>query len=648
MRLKGLFAACLLVLAAACNRPFTSFEIRDGHFWLNGDSVRVLAGEMHYPRIPHEYWRHRIQMARALGLNAISTYVFWNCHEPEPDVWDFSGDHDVAAFIRTCAEEGMMVILRPGPYVCAEWDYGGFPWWLQNIDSLQVRQYNKPYLDRVRNYFEHLYAQVGDLQITHGGPIIMVQCENEFGSFYRKYPQRTREEHRAYMEAIRDQLREVGFDVPMYTADGSLESMVEGGHVDGALCCVNGEYDMDKFYEAVNRWSPGGPYFAAEFYPGWLMHWAEEAGTGDTDKIAEAVERYLADGASICLYMVHGGTNFGFTSGANYNKTSPFLPDLTSYDYAAPISEAGWSNPRFDRLQEAFAPYVKGSLPEPPARIPVIAIPGIRMERSVDVLSYLEGVEPVCADRPLTFEEMNQGHGYMLYSRRFEKAVRGVLNVPGLRDYANVFIDGEPVGELNRVFGKFSMPVNIPAGSTLQLLVENWGRINFDIQILDNHKGIVEPVTLGLASSGSKSSGTVLEGGWEMRPLPMDAACLAALTAGMPAAAGQEDCASVQTDDISFRVSRPAVYAGTFKLEKTGDTFLDMSHAGKGIVFINGRNLGRYWLAGPQQTLYVPGVWLREGTNEILVFDQMGCCPSCLQALEQPILYQMGKVSIDG
>ena len=251
-----------------------SFEIKDGDFYLNGKATPIYSGEMHYSRIPHEYWRHRLQMMKGMGLNTVATYVFWNWHETEPGKWDFEGDKNLAEYIKIAGEEDMMVILRPGPYVCAEWEFGGYPWWLQNIEGMEIRRDNEQFLKHTKLYIERLFKEVGHLQCTNGGPIIMVQCENEFGSYVSQRKDIPLEEHRAYNAKIKQQLADAGFNVPLFTSDGSW--LFEGGSTPGALPTANGENNIENLKKVVNEYHDGkGPYIVAEFYPGWLSHWAE-------------------------------------------------------------------------------------------------------------------------------------------------------------------------------------------------------------------------------------------------------------------------------------------------------------------------------------------------------------------------------------
>lgn len=580
-----------------------TFEIKNGDFVYDGKPVRIISGEMHYPRIPHQYWRHRMQMLKAMGLNAVATYVFWNIHEPEPGKWDFTGDKNLAEYIKIAGEEGLMVILRPGPYVCAEWEFGGYPWWLQNVEGLELRRDNEQFLKYAQLYINRLYKEVGNLQITKGGPIVMVQAENEFGSYVSQRKDIPLEEHRRYNAKIVQQLKDAGFDVPSFTSDGSW--LFEGGAVPGALPTANGESNIENLKKAVDKYNGGqGPYMVAEFYPGWLAHWLEPHPQISATSIARQTEKYLQNNVSINYYMVHGGTNFGFTSGANYDKKHDIQPDLTSYDYDAPISEAGWVTPKYDSLRNVIKKYVNYSLPKVPAAIPVIEIPSIKLDK----IAALDGLNSKVVEnnKPMTFEQLNQGYGYVLYKKHFNQPISGTLKINGLRDYAIIYANDEKVGELNRYFNQDSIDVDIPFNSTLEILVENMGRINYGSEIVHNTKGIISPVVI---------NGMEIEGDWQMYQIPMDEA--------PDFSKMQQSSVYSNTESAAKRLlGAPALYKGTFNLTETGDTFLDMEDWGKGIVFINGKNIGRYWHVGPQQTLYIPGVWLKKGQNEIVIFEQ--------------------------
>jgi len=594
-----------------------TFEIKDGNFLYDGKPIQIHSGEMHFARVPKPYWKHRLQMMKAMGLNTVATYVFWNYQEPSPGVWDWkTGNHNIAEFIKTAQKVGLFVILRPGPYACAEWEFGGYPWWLQKEKDLVIRSYNKPFLDSCKTYINHLAAQVKDLQITNGGPIIMVQVENEFGSYVAQRKDIPLEEHKKYSAAIKQELLDAGFNVPLFTSDGSW--LFKGGTIAGALPTANGEDNIDNLKKVVNEYHNGeGPYMVAEFYPGWLDHWAEPFQKVSTESVAAQTEKYLKAGVSFNFYMVHGGTNFAFTSGANYDNKHDIQPDITSYDYDAPISEAGWATPKYLALRKLFQQNVSYKIPSIPAQIPVIEIPSIKLNKAVDLFAIKEKMKPVVSDTPQTFEDLNQGYGYVFYCKHFTQPVNGKLEIKGLRDYALVYVNGKKVAELNRNTNTYSCDIDIPFNATLDIFVENMGRINYGAEIVHNLKGIISPVTI---------DGNIITGNWNMYQFPMD---------------HEPD---LQHNSNAYTKNHPVIYEGNFTLEKTGDTYLDMAKWGKGIVFVNGHHLGRYWNVGPQQTLYLPGCWLKKGKNKITVFEQLNTQQQDeIHGVKTPVLDELRK-----
>ncbi len=618
MKVYHYFIVAVLMLGAVFTseaQPKHTFEIKNGDFYYDSKPIKIYSGEVHYPRVPKEYWRHRFQMLKAMGLNAVTTYVFWNYHNTAPGVWDFKTENrDLVSFIKTAGEEGLMVILRPGPYTCAEWEFGGYPWWLQKNKDLVIRGKNQPFLDSCNVYIKKLAEQVKDLQITHGGPVIMIQAENEFGSYVAQRKDIPLAEHRAYSHTIFEMLKKAGFDVPFFTSDGSW--LFEGGTIDGVLPTANGENNLENLKKVVNQYNGGkGPYMVAEFYPGWLDHWGEKFVKVEAKSITDQMEKYFQNDVSFNFYMAHGGTNFAFTSGANYNDEFDIQPDITSYDYDAPITEAGWASPKYMAFRDLMKKHVNYPVPEIPAQIPVIDIPRISLSKSADFLSLKKNMKPIVANNPLSFEELNQGHGYVLYSKRFTQPISGKLSIKGLRDYATIYVNGKKVGELNRINKKYDMEINIPFNSTLDILVENMGRINYGAKSTENTNGIIQPVTIGDFE---------ISGDWEMYQFPFQTQM------------------NIAQEPQANKTGCPVIYTGTFKLAKTGDTFLDMSQWGKGIVFVNGHHLGRYWKIGPQQTLYVPGCWLKAGTNDIQIFEQLNDVQKTeVHAVKTPVLEQL-------
>jgi beta-galactosidase len=590
-----LFLLFLVPFHNSMGQATHTFEIKNGQFLYDNQPIQIHSGEMHFARIPKEYWQHRLRMLKAMGLNTVATYVFWNYHETAPGIWDFKSEsRNIREYIRMAQQEGLMVIVRPGPYACAEWEFGGYPWWLQKEKSLIIRSYNQPFLDSCKVYINQLVDQIRDLQITKGGPVIMVQAENEFGSYVAQRKDIPLADHKKYNKAIKQLLLEAGVEVPLFTSDGSW--LFEGGSLDGVLPTANGEDNVEKLKKIVDQYNGNkGPYMVAEFYPGWLDHWAEPFPKVSTKSVVEQTEKYLSSGVSFNYYMVHGGTNFGFTTGANYDKNHDIQPDMTSYDYDAPISEAGWATEKYNALRETIGKNTKAKLAEIPKQIPVIEIPAIKLDKAVSVDALVRTISPVSGDQPLTFEALNQGHGYVLYRRHFVQPISGMLNIKGLRDYAIVYVNGEKIGELNRYYKNYACQVEIPFNATLEILVENMGRINYGSEIIHNLKGIISPVFI---------DDNEITGNWEMIRLPMDKA---------------PDLSKMKDE---FLPGRATLYSGIFELKETGDTFLDMRKWGKGILFVNGHNLGRYWSVGPQQTLYLPGCWLKKGKNQAVIFEQ--------------------------
>lgn len=614
----------LLILCLTCfvgnvrpQRANHTFAVQHGNFLYDGKPIQIHSGEMHFARVPAPYWRHRLRMMKAMGLNTVTTYVFWNYHETAPGEWDWkTGNHNLREFIKDAGNEGMLVILRPGPYCCAEWEFGGYPWWLQKEKDLVIRTDNQPFLDSCKVYINQLADQVRDLQVTHGGPLVMIQAENEFGSYVAQRPDIPLSVHKKYSAAIHQQLLDAGFNIPMFTSDGSW--LFKGGTIEGTLPTANGEGNIPNLKKVVNEYHGGeGPYMVAEYYPGWLDHWAEPFPKVSTESVVKQIDAYLKNGINFNFYMIHGGTNFGFTSGANYSTPKNIQPDMTSYDYDAPISEAGWATPKYNALRDLLMKQVKYKVPAVPKPIPVIQIPDIKLEKAINLFDIIKHMSPELNDTPLTFEDLNQGSGYVLYRRTFAQPIKGVLQIKGIRDYGIVYVNGTKVGDLNRVFECDSIDIDIPAKGTLDILVENMGRINYGARITDNLKGIISPVQI---------SGLTVKGNWMMYKLPMSE---------MP------DLSLFTDDNVS---GLPVLYGATFNLSKVGDTFLNMEGWGKGIVFVNDINIGRYWKVGPQQTLYLPGCFLKKGKNKVVVFEQQNDkSQSVLSTVKVPVLDKLKK-----
>jgi len=581
--------ACWIANPVSAQRKHT-FELSKSEFLLDGKPFQIISGEMHPARIPYQYWKHRIQMAKAMGCNTIAAYVFWNYHEQEPGHFDFSsGNHNIAEFIKLAQEEGMWVLLRPGPYVCAEWEFGGLPPYLLRTPDIKVRCMDPRYMEAVERYVTAVAAQVKPLLVSQGGPVIMVQVENEYGSYGND---------KQYLRRLKALWQQNGIDVPFYTADGPTAFMLEAGTVDSAAIGLDsGSSDAD--FAAANRQNPDVPAFSSESYPGWLTHWGEKWAKPDPAGIVREVKFLMDKKHSFNLYVIHGGTNFGFSAGANSGGKG-YEPDLTSYDYDAPVSEQGNATPKYMELRKLIASYSGKAPLKIPAPIPTITIPAIPL---IPFTSVWEHLPPAIASvQPKTFEAYGQDYGFMLYRTTLIGHKSGKLQVTELHDYATVFLNGQYIGKIDRRLGENSidLPRTDVKDPVLEILVEGMGRINFAQQLIDR-KGITDRVTV---------NGMTLMN-WEVFGLPMTEQYVQELKS------------------TSGAQERPGQFLkGTFKLSRTGDTYIDVSGLKKGVIWVNGHNLGRYWEIGPQKRLYCPAPWLKKGTNEIVVFDLHQTAPA--------------------
>jgi beta-galactosidase len=595
-----------LILAQSCGRAQVkhTFALSDTNFLMDDKPFLMISGEMHYPRVPRGAWRARMKMAKAMGLNTIGTYVFWNVHEPEKGKFDFTGNNDVAEFVKIAKEEGLWVILRPSPYVCAEWEFGGYPYWLQNEKGLVVRSREAQYLKEYETYIKEVGKQLAPLQINHGGNILMVQIENEYGSYAAD---------KEYLAINQKLFKEAGFDGLLYTCDPAPD--VANGHLPGLLPAVNGLDNPAKVKQIVNKNHDGkGPYYIAEWYPAWFDWWGTKHHTVPASRYSVHLDSVLAAGISINMYMFHGGTTRGFMNGANYKDTSPYEPQVSSYDYDAPLDEAGNATPKFVEFRKVIAKHLPAGvqLPPIPTPKPVMQIPSIMFTQIAAVVSNLP--QPKISEHPLTFEDLNQDYGYVWYRTTLKAAKSGLLKLKELRDFAIIMVNGKAVGTLDRRLNKDSLLVSLPSGEvTLDIMVENMGRVNFGKYLLQNKKGITEKVTL---------NGKELNG-WKMFSLPF------------------KNTANIKFQTGDYTGNTPIIKKGMFNISSTADTYLDMRTWGKGVVWINGHNLGKYWSIGPQQTIYVPVEWLKKGSNEIVVLELLKPAQKDLTSIEKPILDQL-------
>ena len=600
-KLFSILAAAVLLAGCAHAQPSTpkhTFAIGTNDFLLDGQRLQIRCGEIHAPRVPKEYWRHRLQMAKAMGLNTVCAYLFWNMHEPKPGEYNWSGQADAAEFCRIAQEEGLWVILRPGPYACAEWEMGGTPWWMLKDDDVKLRSTDPRYLAPAKKYLKEVGRVLGPLQVTHGGNIILVQVENEYGFFGKDA---------GYVDELRKALVDAGFDVPLFQCNPP--DQMKNGMLTNLFQAGNFGSDVKKNFEKVRKIQPTGPLICSEFYPGWFDTWGQPHHTGKPENYLPNLKLMLDMDASFSIYMAHGGTTFGLWSGCD----RPFKPDTSSYDYDAPISEAGWATPKFFQTRELFAKYLLlgETIPEPPAANPVIQFAPVAATEIAPVFDNLPAA--IADETPRSMEKYDQGFGCILYRTRIPAGGATTLEAAAIHDFGYVFIDGKRIGVLDRRSGaaKILLPER-QAEARLDILVEPMGRVNFGPEMMDP-KGLIAPVKLG---------GEVLKG-WQIFNLPLDDK----MVGGLKFTAGKTDA--------------PAFWRGAFTLEIVGDTFLDLHNWGKGVVWVNGHCLARFWNIGPSQTAYAPGCWLKAGKNEVVVLDYVGPEKAEIAGLEKSILNEL-------
>lgn len=580
----------LFRITDAQKRASHSFTLGATEFLLDEKPFQIIAGEMHPARIPAEYWQHRIQIAKAMGCNTISVYIFWNYHESEEGVYDFStGNHNLKEFFRLVQEEDMWLIVRPGPYVCAEWELGGIPPYLLRIPDIKLRCMDPRYMTAAERYIGKLAEQIKPYMITIGGPLLMIQIENEYGSFGND---------RNYMSRLKEVWKSNGVDIPTFTGDGPTTYMLEAGSLPGSAVGLDSGSSL-KDFELAAKMNPGVPVFSSETYPGWLTHWGEKWARPDTSELLKEVKFLMDNKKSFNFYVIHGGTNFGFTAGANSGGKG-YEPDVTSYDYDAPINEQGNPTPKYYALRNLLGTYLpkgKKLLPVPDP-LPAIELTPVMMTSFSSIWDNLP--KPVNSVQPKPFEYYNQDYGFILYKTELIGHKKGKLTVTDIHDFATVFLNGKFIGTLNRRDGinSIDLPASDVAVPVLEILVEGMGRINFAQNLIDR-KGITDRVTL---------NGMTLMN-WKVYNIPMDKKYMYDLRSS------------------GSNLKKPGqFFRGNFMLSGAGgimpgDTYIDLTGYTKGLVWVNGNNLGRYWNIGPQKRLYCPATWLKEGLNEVIIFD---------------------------
>ncbi|VVC31544.1 Glycoside hydrolase superfamily,Beta-galactosidase 1-like,Glycoside hydrolase, family [Cinara cedri] len=599
-------------------------DYEKNEFLKDGQVFRYVSGSLHYFRVPQQYWKDRIQKYKAAGLNAITTYVEWSLHEPYPGIYNFEGIADLEYFLKLIKDENMYLLLRPGPYICAERDFGGFPYWLLNVTPKNsLRTNNLSYTKYVSKWFSVLMPKIQPYLYGNGGNIIMVQVENEYGSYYAcdsEYKLWLRDLFRSYVQN----------NAVLYTTDGCGESYVHCGSIPEVYATVDFGIgsNASECFNFTKMVQNGGPLVNSEFYPGWLSHWQEPLAVVPSNDVVNQVKIMLAMNASFNFYMFHGGTNFGFTSGANTNDTKSsvgYLAQLTSYDYNAPLDEAGDPTEKYFKIKHALkkANYLDTNYISPiPA--PKGAYGKFNLQPLVSIFEKAaQRIKPVVSMVPLPFEDMDINTGFVIYETSLKNIQMNhtnpiILNVTSVRDRAIIYLDQLQVGIMSRLKGNTTISLNINNSiQTLSILVENQGRINYG-DFLEDRKGI----------SGTVSLGDQVLSPWKMIAYPLN------------------ETAWFSSITPSKNVQLPAFYKTQFMLPENYstclDTYLDTSGWTKGVAFLNEINLGRYWpIGGPQVTLYVPAAFLKPPPSiNTLVMLELENAPQDLavQFIDYPIL----------
>ncbi|MDE1156551.1 MAG: beta-galactosidase [Acidobacteriaceae bacterium] len=583
-----------LATATATHHTFT---VQGHDFLMDGKPYQVLSGELHYTRIPRPYWRDRLQKAKAMGLNTVTTYAFWNVHEPHPGQYDFEGQNDLAEFLREAQQAGLNVILRPGPYVCAEWELGGYPSWLLKDRSLKLRSDDPAYQKAVKLWFAKLGQVVRPLLLKNGGPIIAVQVENEYGAFG---------DDPKYLENVKQDLIATGMgDSLLYTANPP--QFLTRGSLPELPTVINfGTGDAQKSFATLDRLRPDGPRMSGEYWAGWFDKWGEEHHQTDGQKEASEFQWMIDQGYSVSLYMFHGGTSFGWMNGADSHTGHDYHPDTTSYDYDAPLDEAGNPRYKFELFRQAISSHTHVKPVALPRSTPLHNYPIKAGFRTASLWRNLP--TPRESKTPLSFEDLDQNYGYVLYRTDLDAGDGGKLVLDGLHDYAQIYIDQQLVGTLDRRLDQTTLDLpHVDHAATLDILVENTGRVNYSKAILTERKGLTGDVTL----AGKPFSD------WEIYSFPM------------------EDLSQLHFNEESC--SGPCFLQTSMQVTRPHDTFLDTKDLHKGQLWMNGHNLGRFWEIGPQFTLYAPGCWMLRGANTLTLFELQATGDDKLNTTVRPI-----------
>lgn len=578
------------------------FEIKDD-FYLNGKKIKIISGGIHYFRVVPEYWRDRLEKLNAMGCNTVETYVAWNLHEPKKGTFNFNGILNLKVFIELAREIGLWVIVRPSPYICAEWEFGGLPAWLIADDNMKLRCNYDPYINHIKDYYKELFKILTPLQINYGGPIILMQIENEYGYFG---------DDKEYLNNLKNIMIENGAVVPFVTSDGPWGDALECGKVGkDVLSNANFGSKTEEQFNILSNYTEGGPLMCMEFWVGWFDSWGiKEHRKSNLEENIKDLDEILKRG-HVNIYMFHGGTNFGFMNGSNYYNE--LTPDVTSYDYDAVITECGDLTPKYHEFKKVISKYNSVEPFEFSTNIKKCEYGKIEVSNKVSLFSVIDDIsKPIFDINTLSMEKLGQNYGYIMYKSNISNTDSvEKFKLLGANDRANIYINEEHMitrydKELEE---ECSFMINNKKENTIEILVENMGRVNFGPKLNKQRKGI--------------DDGVIINGhyhfGWNHYSLPLD---------------------NLEKIDFSkkYKKGSPAFYKFKFEVNEIGDTFLDFSKWGKGCIFVNGFNIGRFWEIGPQKRLYIPGPILKIGINEIIIFETEGKVSSSITLCKDALL----------
>lgn len=581
----------------------SNFKIENGNFLYNYNEVRIISGSIHYFRVVPEHWRDRLEKLKNCGFNTVETYVAWNIHEPQADEYNFEDIADIEKFIKIAQELGLFVIVRPSPYICAEWEFGGLPAWLLKDRNMRLRCAYKPFLDRVDKYYDELIMRLKPLLCTNGGPVIAMQIENEYGSYGND---------KDYLNYIKEGLIKRGVDVLLFTSDGPGDLMLQGGTLPEIYKTANFGSRVEESFNKLKEYEKEGPLMCMEFWNGWFDHWGEHHHTRDVQDVAKVFEDMIKAGASVNFYMFHGGTNFGFYNGANHSDV--YQPTVTSYDYDCLLTEDGEPTEKYYLVKDLIKKYHTFEEIKLSTEIKKKAYGEVELTESAEFFNTLSSIsKPVYSPYIQSMEEVGQDYGFILYRTKVKGPRKNCsMTLMDMHDRAQVFVNKQYKGTVYRndedkkIILDFEDEV-----STLDILVENMGRVNYGPHLKD-FKGISENVRLDYQ----------FHYGWEIYPIPLN----------------NVESIPFSKDFKKQDNETPVFYKGSFNAEEASDTFVMLESFTKGVVFINGFNLGRYWNVGPQKALYVPGPILKQGLNEVVVFELHGTEKPVIKFLDKPML----------